>query len=212
MSQATIYIIDDHEDGREGLQALLSVHGYRTESFSDAAQFLQMANRTETGCVITDFRMEEINGLELLTQLKKEKSVLPVILVSAYATVPEAVQIMQQGALTLIQKPYSEQQILDTVELALKINARQLLEQGHQTELQEQFLTLSEEELQILELLVSGTTSKEIALRLDISSRTIDRRKQAIFTKLNVDSIAELTMLYIEWSQINEGSRQFEPN
>ena len=212
MSQATIYIIDDHEDGREALQALLSVHGYRTESFSDAAQFLQMANRTETGCVITDFRMEEINGLELLTQLKKEKSVLPVILVSAYATVPEAVQIMQQGALTLIQKPYSEQQILDAVELALKINARQLLERGHQTELQEQFLTLSEEELQILELLVSGTTSKEIALRLDISSRTIDRRKQAIFTKLNVDSIAELTMLYIEWSQINEGSRQFGPN
>jgi len=212
MSQAIIYIIDDHEDGREGLQALLSVHGYQTESFADAAQFLEINNRTEIGCVITDFRMDEIDGLELLTQLKKEKSLLPVILVSAYATVPEAVQIMQHGALTLIQKPYSEQQILEAVEKALKINSRQSIQQGHQTEIQQQFSSLSQEELQILELLVSGTTSKMIALRLNISSRTIDRRKQGIFTKLKVDSIAELTMLYIEWSQTKEDSQQFGLN
>ncbi len=212
MSQATIYIIDDHEDGREGLQALLSVHGYRVESFADAAQFLEINNRSEIGCVITDFRMDDIDGLELLTHLKKEKSLLPVILVSAYATVPEAVQIMQHGALTLIQKPYSEQQILEAVEQALKINSQQSIQQDHQTEIQKQFSSLSKEELQILELLVSGTTSKVIALQLDISPRTIDRRKQAIFTKLRVDSIAELTMLYIEWSQMNEDSQQFRLN
>ncbi len=212
MSQATIYIIDDHEDGREGLQALLSVHDYHVESFADAAQFLKLKNRSETGCVITDFRMDDIDGLELLTQLKKEKSLLPVILVSAYATVPEAVQIMQKGALTLIQKPYSEQQILEAVEQALVINSRQAIQQGHQTEIQKQFSTLTDEEMQILELLVSGTTSKMIALQLDISSRTIDRRKQVIFSKLKVDSIAELTMLYIEWSQMNEDSQQFRLN
>jgi FixJ family two-component response regulator len=212
MSQAIIYIIDDHEDGREGLQALLSVHGYQIESFADAAQFLEIKNRTEIGCVITDFRMDDIDGLELLTQLKKEKSLLPVILVSAYATVPEAVKIMQHGALTLIQKPYSEQQILEAVEKAMKINSQQSIQQGHQTEIQKQFNSLTGEELQILELLVSGTTSKMIALQLSISPRTIDRRKQAIFTKLKVDSIAELTMLYIEWSQMNEDSQQFRLN
>ncbi len=204
MNQSIIYIIDDHEDGREGLRALLNAHGYLVESFSDAGQFFEIDKRVETGCVITDFRMEEINGLELLTRLKSEKSLLPVILVSAYATVPEAVQIMKHGALTLLQKPYEEKEILDAVELAMKINTEQSVQQTHLTELQCQFNSLSEEEFQVLELLISGASSKMIAFQLDISARTIDRRRQSIFSKLNVDSIAELTMLYVEWSQMTQ--------
>lgn len=204
--QAVIYIIDDHESCREGLKVLLQVHGYVVESFTNASDFLNQKNRQSTGCVITDLCMDDIDGLDLLIQLRSEKNLLPVILVSAYATVPEAVQIMKHGAITLIQKPYNQQEILNAIDYALAVNKKNIAQQDQEDFLERQFGAFNEEELQILELIASGASNKMIALSLDLSIRTIDRRRQAIFSGLNIDSVPELVVLYVEWSQKMQGT------
>ena len=201
MNQPIVYIIDDHSAGREGLAALLTVNGYAVESFGRARDFLDLDYRASAGCVITDLRMDHIDGLDLLVQLRTDNCLLPVILVSAYATIPETVQIMKNGALTLLQKPYEESEILEAVDYALKVNSQQIGDQDHFLILRKQFNNLSNEEFHILEMITSGASNKMIALQLDVSARTIDRRKQSIFYKLNIDSVAELAILYVDWSQ-----------
>lgn len=191
-----LFVIDDHQEARESLQALLSAHGYDVQIFADAETFFNHYPQHDHSCVITDLKMMGMDGLEVVRKIKLQQVVFPVIVVSAFATVAEAVQIMKAGADTLIQKPYSDIEILEAVEEALNRTPATV-----DDDLTKRFQTLTDEEMLVLEKVIAGQPTKAIAYSMGVSSRTVDRRRLSIFEKLEAKSLAELAMMYVEWSR-----------
>jgi two-component system response regulator FixJ len=198
-----LHVIDDHKEARESLQALLIAHGYRVHIYPNAEEFFAAYPQEPNGCVITDLKMYGIDGLQVVQMIKQHQKPMPVIVVSAFATVGEAVQIMKSGADTLIQKPYDDSEILQAVSESLQRIKAVNLRQTEISELNERFESLTSEELHVLERMTAGQPTKAIAYELDLSSRTVDRRRMSIFEKLQAKSLAELAMLFIEWTRLN---------
>lgn len=197
-----IDIIDDHQDAREALVALLSAHGFKhLRSFSSGQDYIEQGSAQEAECIITDLRMSGKDGYEVLTEVKQLQPHLPVIVVSAFATVGEAVKIMKAGADTLIQKPYQDTEILQALDESLTEMSEQARKQEELTGLQQRFQSLTEEEVTILEKMIAGLPTKSIAYQLDLSTRTVDRRRTAIHEKLGAKSLAELAMMFVAWQQ-----------
>ncbi|WP_237225760.1 response regulator transcription factor [Rubinisphaera sp. JC750] len=198
-----IYVIDDHHEARESLQALLGVHGFLVETFPAAEPFFDNYPHGVFGCVITDLRMDNMDGYEVVQRMKDERYPLPVIVVSAFATVSEAVKIMRAGADTLIQKPYDDTEILEAIQESLEQFEKRKANHAQKNDLNARFRSLSDEELEVLESMIAGLPSKAIAHQMDLSPRTVDRRRTAVFEKLEAKSLAELAMIYVEWSKEN---------
>jgi len=198
-----IYVIDDHLEARESLEALLAAYGFLVETFSDAEDFFENYPHGVFGCVVTDLRMSNMDGYEVVQTIKRQKFPLPVIVVSAFATVAEAVKIMRAGADTLLQKPYEDTEILDAIRDSLEEFEQRQARSEQKLDINARFRTLSEDELEVLRRMISGLPSKAIAHQMDISPRTVDRRRTAVFEKLEAKSLAELAMIYVEWSRSN---------
>lgn len=197
-----LHVIDDHKEARESLQALLGAHGYRVQIYPNAEEFFAAYPQEPYGCVITDLKMYGIDGLQVVQMIKQHRLPMPVIVVSAFATVGEAVQIMKAGADTLIQKPYDDAEILQAVRESLGRLEKSSQRQTELSELTQRFNALTAEELNILERMTAGQPTKAIAYEMDLSSRTVDRRRMSIFEKLQAKSLAELAMLFIEWTRL----------
>lgn len=196
---ATIFIIDDDHGDRESLHALLDSADFSVRSYASAKDFLDNYDGVSSGCVVADYRMEEINGLELQKRISANEWGLPVIIISGYADVPMAVAAMQNGALTLLEKPYDAQELIEVVSHATRINAKWRRRRALKESIQQRVDSLTTQEKQVLALLLKGMPNKQISKRLDVGLRTVERRRNAILQKMqvkNVPSIArQLTIL-----------------
>lgn len=203
-AESRIYIIDDHEDSRNSLRDILVSYGYRVQTYADPQDFFASTPANVSGCLITDYKLKETDGLQVVKQARRHKPALPVIVVSAHATIAEVVAIMRAGAHSLLQKPCSAQEILAVLREALESQQLVVNQQQQFQQLKQRFESLAEDELHILECMISGQPTKAIAVSLDISTRTVDRRRTAIFEKLQARSLAELAKMYIEWAQAKD--------
>ncbi len=203
-AESQIYIIDDHEESRNSLRDILVSDGYHVKTYADPQDFFASTPANVSGCLITDYKLKEMDGLQVVKQVKRHQYALPVIVVSAYATIAEVVAIMRAGAHSLLQKPCSDQEILTVLKEALESQQLVVNQQQQFQRLKQRFESLAEDEIHILECMISGQPTKAIAVSLDISTRTVDRRRTAIFEKLQAKSLAELAKMYIEWVQTIE--------
>ena len=115
----TVYIIDDEQDVRDALQMLLKSIGLTVETFSSAVDFLDQYQMEWPGCILVDIRMPGMSGMELQKKLNAMGAPIPVIVISGHADVPTAVRVIQEGAVDLLEKPVSEQDLLDKVQSAI---------------------------------------------------------------------------------------------
>jgi two-component system, LuxR family, response regulator FixJ len=190
-----IHLIDDDESVLHSLSSLVETIGHECRCFDSAEAFLVNLPEEKTGCVITDLQMDGINGIELQQELLSKNSPLPLIIVSGKADVESAVELMENGAVTLLKKPYQHQQLISAIDKALTLNARILETATWIQSVLSRIDNMSEDEVKVMDFIVDGTPNKTIAKQLNISMRTVDRRRSSVLGKMEVKSAPELAQL-----------------
>lgn len=195
MEGFTIYIIDDEEDIRISLTRSLTKRGYKVESFSSADSFLNTYNRTNSGCLLLDYGMPEMNGLELQNTLIEMEISIPIIFMTGHGGIPQSVQAIKAGAIDFLEKPFQQKVLLKAIDTAFEqaISFNEDIESANA--LKAKFETLTTREKEIAEFIVQNpadTSSKYIGRQLDVSPRTIDHHRARVLEKMDVTSVAEL--------------------
>lgn len=190
-----VHVIDDDEAARHSLAFLLDCAGIEARSYASAIQFLKAVPTLDRGCIITDVRMPEMSGVELIGKLKALGVTEPVIVITGHADVPLAIQAMKAGVADFIEKPFDDETILNAVRSAL---ARRE-DRTHLDEERDRILgllaTLSPRERDVLEGLVAGAANKVIAYDLGISARTVEVYRANVMTKMRAGSLSELVKM-----------------
>lgn len=203
-----IYVVDDDPASSRSLCALLNAHGLATESFDSPQTFLSQPALRQVGCVITDFRMPNIDGLQLQETLLQRGVPLPVIVISGYASVPVTVQAMRRGAVTLLEKPLEVESLLTAVRLAIHRSHEHRRMSVRLHEIQSLLDRLSADETAVMVRMLQGKANKVIAMELNISTRTVDRRRHDILRMMKVATVPELTRLIVERDHLQAALHQ----
>ncbi|MCC9607048.1 response regulator [Blastopirellula sp. JC732] len=197
----TVFIIDDDPAARESIGMLIDSLGLKTEQFSSAEEFLSAFSADRCGCVITDVRMLGLSGVELQERLLAVGYRIPVILITAHANTQTTVRAMRNGAVTFLDKPCKEQEIVDAVNEAIALDAKWRAEDIDKEEAERLYQTCTEGEKDVMRLMVQGKANKVIARRLDVSLRTVEARRHNVFKKMGVDNVPDLVRLAIRLEQ-----------
>lgn len=188
----TVFVVDDEIAVQEALITLVGSRGHRAESFASAEDFLARYDRDTPGCLVADQRLNGLSGTELLRILQSEGGHLPVILMTAFATVPLAVQVMELGALTVLEKPCHCDELWQCIDRALQIDSSIHAARVRGNDARRRIDALLHEERTVLDCIIAGKQNKVIAHELSIGLRTVEARRQSIFQKLGAQSLAEL--------------------
>ncbi len=194
MSQM-VHVIDDDPVVRKSIRILLATAGIEARTYFSARDFLNAIGPHESGCVVTDVRLPEMSGVELLTEIAARGLNLPVIVITGHADVPLAVDAMKKGAVDFMEKPISEASLIASVRKALDAK---ILEPEHDPvtrEIRSRFATLTTRERDVLEKLVEGKSNKGIASELGISYRTVEIYRAKLMTKTQAGSLPELVRM-----------------
>ena len=190
-----VHIVDDDEAVRQSLAFLLSSAGLAVRLYDSASAFLAGLASVKGGCLITDMRMPDMTGLELLHALKARACGLPAIVITGHGDVALAVEAMKAGAVDFIEKPFDEEAILHAVQAALERGSEG--EGGDAPAIAARLASLSERERQVLEGLIAGHPNKTIAYDLGISPRTVEVYRANLMTKMEARSLSELIRMAI---------------
>lgn len=190
-----VYLIDDDESVLNSQRELLTAAGISVQPFRSAESFLAELNSQSAGCVVTDLKLSGMSGLDLQRRLIAIDSPLPLIVVSGHANVSTTVELMENGAITLLQKPYDANQLLGAVQRGLDqfVESRKIAQEINS--IQRRLNSLTDAEMSVLELMIAGRPNKVISTELEISMRTVDRRRSIVLEKMQVDSAPELARL-----------------
>ena len=190
-----VHIVDDDDAVRQSLAFLLSSAGLAVRLYDSATAFLAGLASVKGGCLITDMRMPDMTGLELLHALKAKACDLPAIVITGHGDVALAVEAMKAGAVDFIEKPFDEEAILHAVQAALERGSEG--EGGDAPAIAARLASLSERERQVLEGLIAGHPNKTIAYDLGISPRTVEVYRANLMTKMEARSLSELIRMAI---------------
>ena len=189
---STIFVVDDDRAIREAMRDLLHANGYAVEIFGDGPAFLEGFRRGREGCLLVDALMPGMSGIELIEQLNAEGHRLPAIVITGNGAVPMAVQAMKAGAVDFIEKPVRPEELLASVERALDQTRDSAKLSASRDTAATQVASLTTRQRQILDLVLAGHPSKNIAADLGISQRTVDNHRAAIMKKTGSKSMPAL--------------------
>jgi len=190
-----IYVVDDDEAVRDSLSFLLEARGYTVRSFASARDFLAAAPTLRPGCLITDIRMPEMDGLEMQRQLAARSFNFPLIVITGHGDVPLAVRAMRAGAIDFIEKPFAVEAILASIEAALARLAKTGEDDPVTATATARLASLSPREREVLQGLLAGLPNKSIAYDLAISPRTVEIHRARVMDKMGAKSLSELIRL-----------------
>ena len=194
-NEAVVHVIDDDAAARDALAFLLDCSEIPTRTYESARQFLASLDLLERGCIITDVRMPEMNGLELVDRLKALGVTTPVIVITGHADVPMAIQAMHSGVADFIEKPFSDEAILTAVRTALASQETRGVLEVERDSVREKIAMLSGREREVMDRLVEGKANKMIAFELSISARTVEVYRANVMTKLQARTLSELVRM-----------------
>jgi two-component system, LuxR family, response regulator FixJ len=195
---ATVHVVDDDVSHLRSISRLLRASGFRVTVHTSAAELLAQLRPDVPGCVLTDLRMPEMDGIDLQEALRQAGHPLPVIFLTGHGDVPTTVQAMKGGAEDFLTKNAPKAELLAAVNHALARDAQQRAEQVRLAALRKPFELLTDREREVLRHVVQGKLNKQIAADLGIHERTVKLHRTHLTTKLNVHSVAELTRLVQE--------------
>jgi two-component system, LuxR family, response regulator FixJ len=188
----TVALIDDDEAVLRSLQLLLRNRGIEVHCFSSAENFLEDLERRSFRCIVCDVRMPGLTGLELQQELKRRRNVAPLILVTGHGDIAMAVRAIKDGAFDFIEKPFDDERLVASIAAAEEKGQKQAVGDTQRAELQARFAELSPRERQVMALVSEGLANKEIALRLEISPRTVESYRAWVMEKMGASNLADL--------------------
>jgi len=191
----TVFVVDDDEAALDSLVLLLRSESLNPRAFSSAEAFLASLDPNARGCVISDVRMPGMDGVQLLKTLKAMGCMLPVIVITGHADVTVAVQAMKAGAADFIEKPFESELILRLVRACLEENDEALDANAKIVRVRRRMESLTARERQVLELIITGSSNKQIAAALAISPRTVEIYRANVMSKMRADSLSELVRI-----------------
>lgn len=195
MDKAVVHVIDDDPSARQSLEFLVDCAGYGVRTYESALAFLEAVPEIEHGCIVTDVRMPEMNGVELIRRLKQINVPDPVIVVTGHADVPMAIEAMKEGVAEFIEKPFSDDVILDAIRGALARQESRAGARRERDEMNARIAALSQRERDVLEGLFEGHANKVIAFDLGISDRTVEIYRANVMTKMGARNLSELVRM-----------------
>ena len=199
MSEAVVHVVDDDESAREALAFLLEAADFEVVSHASALALLDALPLKDAGCVITDMRMPDMTGLELVRELNVRGSRVPIIMITGHGDIPLAVEAMRAGVVDFIEKPFGEARILDALARALAAGPPAVPDE--QALVLQRLETLSERERQVLDGVVDGHPNKVIARDLGISPRTVEIYRAKLMAKMHADNLAALVRMTLSARQ-----------
>lgn len=193
-----VRIIDDEPTVRTYISTLVSLNGFLTRGFSSAEQFMSEDKPSEPGCVVVDLNLPGSNGAQLLEWIGKQPHVIPAIVVTGTATVPAAVQCLKHGAIDFLEKPVNSELLLASIRRAVAVDTEQRSEALRLEDCKRDYATLTDREKEVLALLSQGLLSKQIAGRLHLSVRTVEKHRIGVMKKMRADSVAEVVRMPVK--------------
>ena len=194
-TEMMVHVIDDDDAARDSLAFLLESADIPVETYASGAAFLAVAPGLSDGCIVTDVRMPEINGIELLKRLKAQAITLPVIVITGHADIALAVEAMKSGAIDFMEKPFDDETMLRAVRAAFARQGKTREQGQERAAIRQRLAVLSNREQQVLQGLVAGHANKRIAHDLDISPRTVEIYRAHVMTKMGASSLSELVRM-----------------
>jgi len=191
----TVYVVDDDDPFRDSLCMLIGSIGYCTKGCHDAASFQELYDPRDAGCIVMDVRLPRVGGLDLLNQMAERGDLAPVIMISGHADVPTATHALLRGAIDFIEKPFSDQRLLDRVNEAVRICESRRQRHMCRDSARAKLSSLSEREREVLDRMVAGDTSAQIAEQLGLSRRTVEMHRARLLRRLGVESLVQLLRL-----------------
>lgn len=194
-NELTVFVVDDDAALRKSLCWLIESVGLRVKTFASAQAFLEALKPGMSGCLVLDVRMPGMSGLELQQRLKEQNCRIPIIVITGYADVPMAVRAMKAGAIDFIEKPVSDQTLLDRIQQAIAEEAETSVSRADQTQFlaRQEMLTVREKE--VMHKVVAGMSSREIGLELGVSFKTVEAHRAKIMKKMQATSVPQLVRM-----------------
>jgi two-component system response regulator FixJ len=192
---SVVHVVDDDHAALEALQFLLESAGFQTRTYNSAVKFLGRVSEVERGCVITDVRMPEMSGIEMLRRLQSIPNKLPVIVITGHGDITIAVEAMKLGAVDFLEKPYDDEALVSAIRAALTRSEDEAKRGEQIAEIKRRMAELSQRERQVLDGLIAGQPNKNIAADLQISPRTVEIYRANVMTKMKASSLSELVRM-----------------
>jgi RNA polymerase sigma factor (sigma-70 family) len=196
--EITVFIVDDDDEVRDSLKMLIESIGLVTETYDSAQTYLQKFDSTRAGCLILDVRMKGMSGLTLQEYLNKNEVLYPpIIIITGHGDVQMAVRAVKSGASEFLEKPFNEQQLLDSIHIAIEQDAEQRGKASQLAEIQNRVDRLTEREKEVMELIVTGMLNKNIADELEISQSTVEAHRSKVMEKMDSRTLSDLMRMII---------------
>jgi two-component system response regulator FixJ len=200
-----VHIIDDDQALRESLAFLLRAAQLEVRSFDSAKTFLDTLPDASVGCVITDIRMPDMSGIDLLRRLKEIKVGVPVIVITGHGDIALAVEAMKIGAADFFEKPFNDDQLVASVRAALQQQQGQTKRDAERAVIEHRISALSARERDVLAGLIEGHANKQIAFDLGISPRTVEIYRANLMHKMQADSLSDLVRMALVVQMLGSG-------
>ncbi len=197
MDGPTVFVVDDDPEILRLLADLLPAHGHHVKTYTTAGAFLEDYDLHQPGCLVLDINLPDISGLELQRRLTQERVEIPIVVLTGGSDINVAREAFRGGIVDFVPKPFQNQDLLAAVDEALLKDAQNRERREQLAEIRERFNRLSPREREVVDLMVDGRSTKEIAFQLGLSSKTIDVHRSNSMSKLEVDSVAELVRMAV---------------
>jgi len=195
VTEPVVHVIDDDEAMRESLAFLLDTAGFTAKTYESAVEFLEQIEALPEGCIVTDVRMPELSGLDLVRRLNALGLKHPVIVITGHGDVPLAVEAMKAGVVDFLEKPFNDETLLAAIRMALSGQERLQQQDSDKLRFEATLAGLSPRERDVLTGVVAGKPNKIIAYELGISPRTVEVYRANVMTKTGAGSLSELVRM-----------------
>jgi two-component system, LuxR family, response regulator FixJ len=194
-TEPIVFVVDDDPAMRQSMRWLIESVNLAVETYATAQDFLAAYDPSRPGCLVLDVRMPGMSGLDLQEELNRRQIYVPIIIITGYAEVPTAVRALKGGALDFIEKPFSDQLLLDRIQQAIASDRQTRERNATRAALAARVAQLTPREREVMQLVVAGSSNREIAAELGLSVKTVEVHRARVMEKMKVDSLAELVRL-----------------
>jgi FixJ family two-component response regulator len=195
---SVVFLVDDDPSFRRSCERLLSMAGYRVESFPSAQEFLERGQPDIPACLVTDLRMPGMNGLDLQSLLRNAGWEIPLIFATGHGDVPTSVRAMKAGAIEFLTKPFQERELLTGVAEALRLDRARRRGEAERATLRGCYNSLTQREREVMKHVVAGMLNKQIAAALNVGEKTVKFHRAHIMEKMMAWSLAALVKMAID--------------